>query len=55
MHGGKRLNAGRKLKYGEKTVIVQVYCPISKVEELKGVIKNKLKEYEIKDTPKNNG
>ena len=52
MQGGKRANSGRKLKYGEKTTLLQFYCPESKKDELKKLIKNKLKEYEIKSPKK---
>jgi hypothetical protein len=43
--GGKRKNAGAKLKYNEKTKTIAFRCPESKVTELKTVIKNKLNEY----------
>ncbi|MEY8442637.1 hypothetical protein AALA17_08445 [Lactobacillaceae bacterium 24-114] len=31
-HGGKRLGAGRKLKYGQQTMVVRL--PVNLVEEL---------------------
>jgi hypothetical protein len=34
-----RKNAGRKKKWGEKTVIVSVRVPLSKVEQVKRVVK----------------
>lgn len=40
--GGTRRNAGAKPKYGEKTVTFGVRCPISKVPELKEIIRSKL-------------
>lgn len=44
--GGFRIGSGAKPKYGEKTVTFGVRCPISKVPELKEIIKSKLKDYE---------
>jgi len=46
--GGKREGSGRPLKYGEKTILIQNYVPISKAFELKQLIKQKLKSYESK-------
>lgn len=46
MHGGKRINAGRKLKYGEPLKRLVIYCPESKVNEIKTLLKTKLKDYE---------
>lgn len=45
-HGGKRKNAGRKSKYGEKTVTVSFKCPESKSVEIKKLVTKKLKSYE---------
>jgi len=42
-------NAGRKLKYGEKTVRLQKLVPESKKQEIENKIDTILKEYE---TPK---
>lgn len=41
----KRKRGGQP-KYSEPTKMVSFRCPISKVTELKQIIKNKLKEYE---------
>ena len=43
--GGKRKNAGAKPKYNEKTKTVAFRCPLSKVDELKLIIKSKLSEW----------
>jgi hypothetical protein len=43
--GGKRKNAGAKLKYSEKTETVSFRCPESKVTEIKTIINNKLNDY----------
>lgn len=40
--GGFRKNSGRKLKYGEQTVPVTFACPVSKVTEIKQLIKTAL-------------
>jgi len=40
--GGHRKNAGRKYKYGEPTKPVTFACPISKVKEIKQLIKTAL-------------
>lgn len=43
-HVGK---AGRHLKYGEPTVRISVFiCPKSKEQEIKDMIKSKLKQWE---------
>ena len=47
-HGGKRANAGRKSQYKEETKTVAFRCPLSKVDELKLVIKSKLLEWSVK-------
>jgi hypothetical protein len=43
--GGKRLGAGAKPKYAEQTKTVAFRCPLSKVDELKIVVKSKLSEW----------
>jgi len=43
--GGIRLGSGAKPKYNEGTTTFGVRCPISKVDELKVTIKNKLNEW----------
>jgi hypothetical protein len=43
--GGKRKNAGAKPKYAEQTKTVAFRCPLSKVDELKLIIKSKLSEW----------
>ena len=46
--GGSRQGSGAKLKYGEKTVqISSFWCPESKVNEMKEMIKKKLLEFKI--------
>lgn len=37
---------GRKLKYGEPLKRLVIYCPESKTNEIKTLIKTKLKDYE---------
>ena len=46
--GGKRKNAGAKPKYNEGTKTVAFRCPLSKVDELKLVVKSKLSEWSVK-------
>lgn len=49
-HGGARKNAGRNLKYGEPTKMISgFYCPLSKIDKLKELIRTTLKSYEQKD------
>jgi len=44
--GGVRQGSGAKQKYGEKTVLISPFwCPESKAEEMKEVIKSKLNDY----------
>lgn len=43
--GGTRKNAGAKPKYNEPTTTFGVRCPISKVDELKTIIRSKLNEW----------
>jgi hypothetical protein len=42
--GGQRKNAGRKRKYGEKTKVLTIRVPISKLDEIKGIIQYILDE-----------
>lgn len=37
--GGKRKNAGRKCKYGERTKVLTFRVPISKAEQIKKAVK----------------
>lgn len=46
MKGGKREGAGRPKKYGENLKRIVFYIPESKVNELREIIKTKLKTYE---------
>lgn len=46
--GGTRKNAGAKPKYNEETKTVAFRCPLSKVDELKLVVKSKLSEWSVK-------
>jgi len=46
--GGKREGAGAKPKYSEQTKTVAFRCPLSKVEELKFIVKSKLSEWLVK-------
>ncbi len=46
--GGKRSNAGRKSAFTEPTKTVSFRCPLSKVDELKLVVKSKLSEWLVK-------
>ena len=46
--GGKRKNAGAKPKYNEQTKTVAFRCPVSKVDELKLIVKYKLSEWLVK-------
>ena len=43
--GGKRQNSGAKSKYNEQTKTVAFRCPLSKVDELKNIVKSKLSEW----------
>ena len=47
-HGGNRKGAGAKPKYNEKTETVSFRCPISKIDELKFLLRAKLSECSIK-------
>ena len=46
--GGTRKNAGAKPKYNEQTKTVAFRCPMSKVDELKLIVKSKLSEWSVK-------
>jgi hypothetical protein len=46
--GGTRQGSGAKPKYSEQTKTVAFRCPLSKVEELKKVVKSKLSEWSVK-------
>jgi hypothetical protein len=46
--GGTRQGSGAKPKYSEQTKTVAFRCPLSKVDELKIIVKSKLFEYSIK-------
>ena len=46
--GGKRKNAGAKPKYNEETKTVAFRCPLSKVDELRLIVKSKLSEWSVK-------
>jgi len=46
--GGTRQGSGAKPKYNEETKTVAFRCPLSKVDELKMVVKSKLSEWSVK-------
>lgn len=46
--GGTRQGSGTKPKYNEKTKTVAFRCPLSKVDELKIIVKSKLSEWSVK-------
>ena len=46
--GGTRKNAGAKPKYNEETKTIAFRCPISKVNELKSIVKAKLSDWAAK-------
>ena len=46
--GGTRRNSGAKPKYNEETKTVAFRCPLSKVDELKIIVKSKLSEWSVK-------
>lgn len=46
--GGIRQGSGAKPKYNEETKTVAFRCPISKVDELKIIVKSKLSEWLVK-------
>ena len=46
--GGTRQGSGAKPKYLEQTKTVAFRCPLSKVDELKMIVKSKLSEWSVK-------
>ena len=46
--GGTRQGSGAKPKYNEQTKTVAFRCPLSKVDELKLIVKSKLSEWSVK-------
>ena len=46
--GGKREGAGNKSVYGEKTEPYSFRCPVSKLCQMQEIIKEQLKQWEIK-------
>ena len=46
--GGTRQGSGAKPKYNEQTKTVAFRCPLSKVDELKLIVKCKLSEWSAK-------
>ena len=46
--GGTRQGSGSKPKYNEQTKTIAFRCPISKIDELKLVVKSKLSEWSVK-------
>ena len=46
-HGGARVGAGRKHKYGEVTTNLTVRIPVSKKQEVLELIRRYLKENEL--------
>jgi len=46
--GGTRQGSGAKPKYTEQTKTVTFRCPLSKVDELKLIVKSKLSEWSVK-------
>ena len=48
IRGGTRQGSGAKPKYNEQTKTVAFRCPISKVDELKIIVKSKLSEWSVK-------
>ena len=46
--GGTRQGSGAKPKYHEQTKTVAFRCPLSKVDELKLIVKSKLSEWSVK-------
>lgn len=45
--GGIRSGAGAKPKYNEQTKTVAFRCPLSKIDELKILVKSKLAEWSL--------
>jgi len=48
--GGKREGSGAKPKYSEPTPPIAFRCPVSKVAELKALVKSKLSEWALNQT-----
>ncbi len=48
LRGGKRKGAGRKSPFSEPTKTIAFRCPLSKVDELKIIVKSKLSEWSVK-------
>ena len=46
--GGTRQGSGAKPKYNEQTKTVAFRCPLSKVDELKLIVKSKLLKWSVK-------
>jgi len=46
--GGARQGSGAKPKYTERTKTIAFRCPISKIDELRLIIKSKLLEWSVK-------
>jgi len=46
--GGTRQGSGAKPKYNDQTKTVAFRCPMSKVDELKIIVKSKLSEWSVK-------
>ena len=46
--GGTRQGSGAKPKYLEQTKTLAFRCPMSKVDELKIIVKSKLSEWSVK-------
>ena len=48
--GGTRQGSGAKPKYNEQTKTVAFRCPLSKVDELKLIVKSKLSKWSVTPT-----
>lgn len=46
-HGGRRAGAGAKLKYGEPTKTVTFRLPVSKIADIRAMIKNELEKIKL--------
>jgi len=46
--GGIRQGSGAKPKYNEETKTVSFRCPVSKIDELKATVKDKLSDWSLK-------
>lgn len=46
--GGNRKGSGAKPKYSEQTKTIAFRCPLSKVDELKLIVKSKLSDWSLK-------